>query len=369
METIHPDEENGKKKADSDLLQSLTGNKRALVRMSVGEILLDAAELLPANWLIWPQADPASANPRLPDALNTIRESGRGIVLEKDLCQAIPELGQAADVLAENYQAFAEPAKAVDPALVEFPRLALNVETQDDFRLAKEQGFKYFRGRFYAAPQIEDPGKPLPGFRLNQLRLLQEIHSQELRFARLEEIIANDVTLAYDLLRYINSPFFSLRVTVHSIKQALTLLGEDEVKKWISVVVLTKAAEGKPHELVVLSLVRALFFCETGKLAGLGHLSDQLFMAGLFSLLDAFFDRPLALVLKNIPLDKNIVASLLGNRTSLSGVVDMALAYEANDWSEVNRTAIELSLEQHKLLKCYHRAVTGAREFFWEETA
>ena len=367
LETLSPDIQRSEEDPNSHLLQSLTGNKRAIVRMSVGEILLDVPKLLPENWYIWPQADPADPNPRLSDALQAIKESGRGIILKRDLCRADPELGLLADVIVDNYQAFPRPVEKLIPDLSGLPRLAMNVDTQEDFLLAKDQGFKYFQGRFYASPKEEDPERPLPGFKLNQLRLLQEIHSPELRFSRLEEIISNDVSLAYDLLRYINSPFFSLRVTVHSIKQAMTLLGEEEVKKWISVVVLNKAAEGKPHELVVLSLVRALFFSETGKLAGYVNQEDQLFMAGLFSLLDAFFDQPLALILKHIPLDKNIVASLLGNRTSLSGVVDLALAYEANDWAEVNQTAIELNVDQHKLLKCYHRAVTGARDFFREE--
>ena len=140
-----------------------------------------------------------------------------------------------------------------------------------------------------------------------------------------------------------------------------------EVKKWISVVVLNKAAEDKPHELVVLSLVRALFFSETGKLAGAEHRADDLFLAGLFSLLDAFFDRPLAMILKKMPLAQDIVASLLGSRSSLGGVVDLALAYEANDWPEVNQAAIELDLDPKNMLRCYHRAVTGARGFFREE--
>ena len=367
VETLRSEGETGDGDPAGGLLHSLTGNKRALVRMSIGEILLGIAELLPKEWLIWPQADLSDPNPRLNHALKMIKESGRGIAIPKKLFLAKQDLADLADVVVEKYQALPMAATESGQDLPDLPRLALDVESPDDFILAKDQGFKYFQGRFYAKPRVEVPQKPLPGFRLNQLRLLQEIQGPELRFSRIEEIISNDVSLAYNLLRYINSPFFSFRVTVNSIKQALTLLGQEEVAKWISVVVLTKAAEGKPHELVVLSLVRALFFSEAGKLAGFEHRCDDLFLAGLFSLLDAFFDRPLALIMEEIPLDKDIVASLLGSRTPLSGVVDMALAYEANEWAEVNQAAIELNLDQHQLLKCYHRAVTGARDFFSEE--
>ena len=369
LERFRSDKDSAEGEQTQDVLQSLTGNKRGLVEMSVGEILLGAAELLPENWLVRPLAGLSEPNPRLHDALKAIKESGRGIVLGTALGKADEALAELADVLAENYAAQIPAPPPSDVARSGRSRLALKVDTPEQFCLAKEQGFKYFQGQFYVRPQVEEEEKPLPAFRTNQLRLLQEIHVPEMRFGRLEEIISNDVSLAYDLLRYINSPFFSLRVTVSSIKQALALLGEEEVRKWISVVVLTRASEGKPHELAVLSLVRALFFSEAGRLAGLGARSGDLFMAGLFSLLDAFFDRPLAHVLKGIPLDKDIVAALLGSRTLLSGVVDLALAYEANEWPEVNRAAIELNMDPRKLLKCYHQAVTGAREFFREQPA
>lgn len=355
----------GSEEEDNELFLSLTGNKRALIKMSPGELLSGAAQRMPDNWLVWVQADPSEPNPRLADALRAAHEAGREVILRSELIDLDPSLAGLVDIVVDDFQNMSR--KEPQEQGPESSGLVVHVDTPEQFKQAKELGYRYFRGQFYARPRVMEKDRPLPGFRLNQLRLLQEIHSPEIRFRRLEEIVSGDVSLAYDLLRYINSPYFSLRVTVNSIKQALSLLGEVEVKKWISVVVLNKAAEGKPHELVVLSLVRALFFSETGALAGLDQRSDDLFLAGLFSLLDAFFDQPLALILKKMPLAQDIVAALLGSRSPLSGVVDLALAYEANDWPEVNQAAIELDLDSKNMLRGYHRAVTGAREFFREE--
>ena len=73
-------------------------------------------------------------------------------------------------------------------------------------------------------------------------------------------MIAHDVALSFRLLRYVNSAFFGLRGDVHSIGQALALLGLDSVRRWATLGVLA-GIDDKPTELTVTALVRARF-CE-----------------------------------------------------------------------------------------------------------
>ena len=102
-------------------------------------------------------------------------------------------------------------------------------------------------------------GKDITSFKLTYLQLLQEIGKPDLDFDELEEIIKRDVALSYKLLRYINSAAFSLRGNISSIKQALVLLGQKEIKKWVSLVALRSIGEDKPDELVKLAISRGDF--------------------------------------------------------------------------------------------------------------
>ena len=129
--------------------------------MSTGEILSGAVAKMPDNWLVWVQADPAEPNPRLADALRAAHEAGREVVLQADLVHSDPSLASLADILVDDYQKIApkEP-KEQGP---ETSGMVVHVDSPDQFKLAKEMGYRYFRGQFYARPKTDEQDKPLPG--------------------------------------------------------------------------------------------------------------------------------------------------------------------------------------------------------------
>lgn len=136
--------------------------------------------------------------------------------------------------------------------------LAEKVETREEFDQALKAGYTLFQGYFFSEPLIVT-GRNIPPFKLNCLRLLQEINNVDSNFKKMEDIIKGDVSLSYNLLKFINSAVFGLKMKINSIKQALVLMGLSEVRKWASLVTLQSVGKDKPNELVVNSLVRAAF--------------------------------------------------------------------------------------------------------------
>ena len=102
--------------------------------------------------------------------------------------------------------------------------LAEKVETHEEFEWARQSGYDYFQGYFFARP-VMVRGRQIPAAKLHCLRLLQEAQRPELDFERLETLILQDVSLSYQLLRYVNSPLFALASTIRSIRQALVFFG------------------------------------------------------------------------------------------------------------------------------------------------
>ena len=119
------------------------------------------------------------------------------------------------------------------------------METLAEFAEAKEAGYLYFQGYFFGKPVIVS-AKNISGYKLNYIQMLSELNRKELDFYHMEKIILRDTYFSYTLLNYMNSAFFGFRDEISSIRQALVLLGEHEVKKWASLVILTFIGSDKP---------------------------------------------------------------------------------------------------------------------------
>lgn len=254
--------------------------------------------------------------------------------------------------------------KRLAPCGIKF--LAEKVETQDVFQEALDMGYSYFQGYFFCKPTILSR-KDIPGFKLQYCRILQEIHEPELNFRRMEQIVKQDVSLSYKLLRYINSASTGRRETINSIKQALDLLGEREVKRWVSLLALANLGQDKPEALVSQAVTRAKLCELLAPLFNLSARSEDLFLMGMFSLLDAILDRELADILKQMPIHEDIKAALLGEQNKLRRVYDCALNYEKAEWEQLLETSGQLGLArglEESMPRLYLNAVGWADKSF-----
>jgi c-di-GMP-related signal transduction protein len=216
--------------------------------------------------------------------------------------------------------------------------LAEKVETYAEFEWARGVGYDLFQGYFFARPEVLRR-KQIPAVKTTCLRLLRELQQAELDFPRLEEMIREDVSLAYKLLRYANSARFTRHEPTHSIAEALLTLGEDEVRRWVALATLPKLATNKPGELLKLALVRARFCEQISSPAQIGRPNDA-FLMGMFSVLDALVDRPLDEAIKSVQLGHEISEVLLGiapDGDRLANLYRLILAYEAGEWREVEQ--------------------------------
>ena len=216
--------------------------------------------------------------------------------------------------------------------------LAEKVETQDEFELCRDLGFDYFQGYFLCRPNVVR-GQRMPATRLAIMRLLANLQVPDIEFGRLEEIVRQDVSLSYKLLRLINSAFYARPTEIKSIRQALTLLGIRQVQAWLSLLALSKI-DDKPHELMTTATVRAKM-SELLALALKEQNAETDFIVGLFSLLDALLDRPLEEVLASLPLTEEVTRALLQHEGRLGAVLHTVIAYERGEWEAACCSGLE----------------------------
>jgi EAL and modified HD-GYP domain-containing signal transduction protein len=238
--------------------------------------------------------------------------------------------------------------------------LAERVETEDEFLLASRMGFSFFQGYFFSKPERIGITE-ISSVKVNLLMLLAEITKPQTELEKLRDIIINDVAITYKLMRFLNSAYYYRLQEVKSVAHAIAYLGEMELRRFVMMVILSELATEKPDELVSLVLVRARFCEQLGKTTGLseGQCSD-LYMTGLFSLLDAMLDCPMPEVLDKLPVNSEVKESLLGNNTTCLRFLRFAQAFEKNQQAQCEQFQEQLGISDEQLQACYLEAVKYA---------
>lgn len=207
--------------------------------------------------------------------------------------------------------------------------VAEKVETHEMYALCKKLGFDFYQGFYFCKPELIEH-KKIPSNKLVVLNLMKELVNPDFSFSDIEKALAQDATLTYKLLRYVNSAAFTNRKEIDSIKEALALIGGNTILKWTTLLLLAQLAEGKPKALLVTALVRAKM-CEL-----LGNdFSGQMFTVGLLSLLDALMDEPLVDLLDNLTLSTDVKFALLDHRGDSGEILLNVLRYEKGQWDEL----------------------------------
>jgi c-di-GMP-related signal transduction protein len=348
-------------------LENLVGTKKAFVNFGRVPLVQGWHASLPRGSTVIELLETVEPDAEVLEACRSLREQGYQIALDDFVFRPGFEcLLDVADLVKIEIQSCPRPEQKL---LVNSCKkrglrtLAEKVETHEEFHWAREAGYDYFQGYFFARP-VMVRGRQIPAVKVHCLRLLQEAQRTELDFDRLEMLILEDVSLSYQLLRYVNSPLFALSSTIRSIRQALLFFGETELRKWIVLATLTRTAEDKPSELIRHSLVRARF-CESVARLAARSLEQSAFLTGLFSLLDALIDRPLNETLSEMGLAPEIAAVLRGSAAegdTLARVFQLARAYEVADWQRVEEICQQLGVPVASLGEVYCAAAGWAQQ-------
>ncbi len=344
--------------------QTLTGSKKAFINFTKSLLLDGVAHTLPSDSTVIEILEDVEPDATVLDACQALKEAGYLLALDdftvdNEVQQSIVEI---ADIIKADFMRSTPVERAT--IVTKFSDgqkrfLGEKVETREEFTAALDMGYTYFQGYFFAKPVIVS-GKDIPGYKLNYMRVLQEVNRKELEFSNLEKIIKQDTSLVYTLLNYINSAYFGLREQITSILHAMVLLGEREVRKWASLVLFTFLGDDKPTEVVVTSLVRARFCESLAPDAGLQGCEDELFLLGMFSMIDVIMGRPLPEILESISIAKDVKAALLGEENVYRDVYNLVTSYEAGEWEQFSQCAAKLHVSEEKLPELYVKAVEWA---------
>jgi len=338
-------------------LDKITRKKRAFINFTKQLLNDGTAFLLPREHVAIEITENIEPDDKTLEVCEKLKKDGYLLALDDfDLDSKSIHMIDLIDVIKIDYQKTDQESRAKILAFLEDKKikiLAEKIETVEEYGDAMKNNFDYFQGYFFCEPTIV-VGKEIQSTKLHNLQLLYEIYKTDMDFDQVEVLIKQDPSLSYKLLRFINSIAFPIRYPIRSIRQAMALLGQKEMVKWISLVALRNVGYDKPDELIVTAVSRARFCEAMAQVANLKDRSADLFLTGLFSLLDTFLDRPMEVLLEELPLDEDIKDALTGKPGEFKKILDLVLLYEKGSWDRAfSLASAQYNLDEVEVMSFY----------------
>ena len=330
-------------------LDTLTHNKPAFINFTHDTLLERYPLLLPKEQVVVEILETVKPGKKLLEACQELKSKGYVLALDDYEHQEVwKHFYPLVDIIKIDYKLTTlDEIKYIIEAIQDFPHIKLlaeKVENYDEFNQAVELGFCYFQGYFFSKPEVIQSRHLTPSHTAIA-NLMSELSSPAPDMNKSAHVFETDVNLSFKLLRYAQSPLFKRQSEISNIKQAVVMLGQDELRRFASLMFSAQFSHDKPEELTAMSLLRARF-CES--LAQLPNQTEDkscAFLVGLLSLLDAMLDAELTELLDKLPLSDKIKDALCEDKGMLSQYLHLVAAFERADWERAQQISTELKID------------------------
>lgn len=248
-----------------------------------------------------------------------------------------------------------------------YPNIQLcagNIEDMESFKKLKEEGgYQFYEGPFFRVP-INSGEHEVAPLKVNYIQLLNMVNSPEFELTEAADVIGRDTALVISLLKMVNRVTVNSQIT--SIRHAAAMLGEKELRKWLNTAVAGQLYTDKPNEITRLSLLRAKFAENLAPAFSMAAQSSELFLMGLFSVLDVILEVPMAEALELVKVSAPIRDALLERKGSFAKVLDFVTEYESAEWKEISRQMIVEDISMQQVYDAYIGALKWYRDMVFE---
>ncbi len=344
-------------------LNTLTPSSLAFVNCTRESLLERLVTSLPPELTVLELLETIEVDELILEACTELKRLGYRFALDDFLPgKSSDQLLPFADYIKLDFRSCSPAALAdIQAAVAGSPArlIAEKVEDHEEFQHARDAGYSYFQGYFFARPSILQQRR-IPPSHLLYLQLLAAISSSPWDQREVERLVMSEASLCFRVLRLVNSPSLAIRSQITSIRQALLMIGEDEFRKLVTIASATSFGKrfNMSSELILLALHRARF-CEL--MAPIARqMQGEQYLIGLLSAFDAILQMPTAQILEMLPLREEAAGVLLGQNTAASLPFRLLRAYEQRQWVRCARISHDLRISEAELTAIYLSALQWA---------
>ncbi|QWV91978.1 EAL domain-containing protein [Geomonas oryzisoli] len=337
-------------------IQDVLGRHKGFFNVTREVLMSDAVELLPKDRVVIELLESIVADQEVVDRCRSLKALGFSLALDDHVYSpAFHDIYRLIDIVKVDVL---ETAADSLPEMVENLRkwpltlLAEKVENAEHYKFCSQLGFDLFQGYYFARPVVLRQNKIDIG-KITMMQLMKQVMS-DADWAEIEETFKQNPGLTYNLLRLVNSVAMGLRVRIKTLRHALTVLGLEQLKRWITLALYASNDQnGVQSPLLEMAATRGklmelLILASRGR--GAGELADQGFMVGILSLIDVLFEDSMAELVGKLNLVENVKSALLHHEGDLGALLELAELLEQADFPAVSEQLDICELELDQLL-------------------
>ena len=347
-------------------IESITNKKMAFINFTSQLLLEGVATLFPKDQLVIELLEDIEPTPEVIEACRKL--SNDGYILAMDDFVYRPELDPLIkmskiikfDFISCSTRRISNMLKRIDTTGKQL--LAEKIETVEMFEKAVSMGFTLFQGYFFCKP-VTMTAKRLEPLKVSYISLIRELGAEdEVDYGKLAEIVRSDLALCHKLLRMVNSVYYGLLTTVTDIRHALVIHGMKEIRKWIYVTAMMDLCANKPDELVKTSMIRGFFMEQISIICSRAYSQENLFLLGIFSLIDVLMEQPMHIALNGLKLSPGINEALILNKGKYHNFLLLVISIENGNWDETDRLSLVLGVTTPQISEAYLKSVKWCDE-------
>ncbi|HEX6707095.1 MAG TPA: HDOD domain-containing protein [Albitalea sp.] len=193
------------------------------------------------------------------------------------------------------------------------------------------------------------------------VELINRVDKQE-PIEKLEGTLKRDPSLAFKLMRYINSPAFGLSVEISSFRHAIMMLGYQRLKRWLALLLATASKDTNLKPVMFAAVRRGLLMEELVRSSGDDEMRNEMFICGVFSLLDRMFKQPFSELMRTIPVPQRVYQALVDGSGPYQPYFDLVKSVEGESLFDFKSAADNLMMSVGEINRAQLRALTSAAD-------
>ena len=341
-----------------------TGGMRCPVSLNIaGEAMLQAAlgHPLPPQLMLevpaFMAADPAHAA-----AIRALHEGGSVLLIKGRPLAPLPGdmVGCFAHIIVDA-QDDRRAGPGTQPAARQVSTIQSGVATPADLDAAFARGAVAAFGWPYGDEPTGTAGRETVPPDVGLVVELMNGVDRDVPVARLEGILKRDPTLAFRLLRYLNSPGFGLSVEVTSFNHALMLLGPQRLKRWLALLLASSSKDPNARPLLFGAMRRGLLLETLAGDSDDSGMRGEIYICGIFSLLDRLLQQPMASLLQSVPMPERVNLALRGEGGPFAPYLALACAIEQESMLDIRECTESLFMGPAEVNQALLRSLGAAR--------
>ncbi len=340
-------------------------DSRLFINVSEEAIMEGLEGLLPAKNCVIEIAEGFSTSGSFLGACKKLKDAGYMLALDKytgaDACDQFLSMADfvkidAADLSTPEILNVAQKLADSRERL-----LADRIVNEDMYKFFRALGASYYQGRFFKEPMLVE-GFTLPSAKVIRLQVLARLSQSNYDVKDVAETLSADVALSYRLMRFINAAAFSLVRKIDSIEQAISLLGEEKLRQWLTMAMMVDMESDKRgREITFYCAKRAKFFETAAKHGMLNGIKPQtMFLFGMFSKLDALLNTTMEDVVEKLGLADELSEALLKRSGWAVDWLSLVDSIEEGDWDTVKKTMKKKKLNPKMMAQAYNGSAKWA---------